>query len=104
MGYESKRCSKNDPNDFGVSACMNGGAIYWDREPWGSVQGGLTSREETQEFGFEHVKFEMPIRHPWKGTIVIGYTGLDVWETLGTNLNTWESLVYSWDWMKSLRK
>lgn len=35
MGYESKKSNKDDSKDFGVSAWVNGGTIYWDREPWG---------------------------------------------------------------------
>lgn len=35
MGYESKKGSRDDSKDFGVSAWVNGGAIYWDRKPWG---------------------------------------------------------------------
>lgn len=30
--------------------------------------------------------------------------GLDVWERPGTGIKTWESLVYRWDWMTSLRE
>lgn len=43
---------------------MGQGTLGWAR---------LTSREKTQEFGFEYVKFEIPIRPPRKDTIGIGY-------------------------------
>lgn len=101
-GYESKRGSKDGSKDFDVSTWVNGGALYWDREPW--VGGRLASREKTPEFGFEHVKSDTHIRHPREGTIGIGYLVLDVWEALGAKLNTWESLIYRWNWVTSLRK